>query len=76
MTWQTIDTAPKDGTQVLLYLPGRSPGHRVITGFYFRSERFLNGKSTHLEEGWSAGHLRPPKPEPSHWMPIPAEPED
>ncbi len=74
--WQPIATAPKDGTQVLLFFPGLK--HPFLLGHYVDSEEFEHGKSVRRTQFWLAGmHLalwRGEKPEPSHWMPLPAVP--
>jgi hypothetical protein len=56
--WQPIDTAPKDGTDVLLLLTGGSK--RV-------------GNWARLRACWSVDAL-PPVPTPTHWMPLPPPP--
>ena len=63
--WQSMNTAPKDGTHVLLYLSGEGyHGPRqcnVVVGI-------------HTSSGWyyqcdgGAGKV---SAEPSHWMPLP-----
>lgn len=58
ITWQPIETAPKDGTSVLVY----EGGHQAVV--------FWLGGSA----GWSDGeHV---KLSPTHWMPLPPEPEN
>jgi hypothetical protein len=83
--WQTIETAPKDGTIILVSSrngmtlaqwddevrgPGVS-GHTDTPGWYATSL----GESV-LDEGWDTGHgfrLRV-EPTPTHWMPLPDPP--
>ena len=73
--WQPIETAPKDGTRVLLYRPGGWPSARVTVGNY-SDERYHTRPRpywTHdLErmEGKVATRHR----QPTHWMPLPAPP--
>lgn len=74
MDWMPIETAPKDGSAVLLW-----DGYESIIGFWWRGRQFLNSP---MSEFWSDGpvpcngydagmnQLR----EPSHWMPLPAPP--
>jgi hypothetical protein len=70
MEWQLIETAPKDGTAVLLYLPGIDPPVRV--GRYV-------AKGPLRSDYWFyyAGVVKLPRDRdivPSHWMPLPAAP--
>jgi hypothetical protein len=59
--WQPIDTAPKDGTRMLLY-PGDA--------FDVETGSFRDGCTTrpHNDDGYPL--------EPSHWMPLPKPPEN
>lgn len=59
--WQPIETAPKDGTDILL--SGPHSNH----GWVIKSARFWIGS------WWSNGN-RGIGPDPSHWMPLPAPP--
>lgn len=64
--WQPIDTAPKDGTWVLLLWPINSHvGPVACEGQYY-----------HAKDGdsfwWSMLKL---KTEPTHWMPLPPTPD-
>ena len=79
MIWQPIETAPKDGRQILAYLPyGR--GYQAIV------------KWNHANNDWYVAlEFQRPKPdnpskmipwitfryalEPSHWMPLPEPPK-
>lgn len=71
MTWQTIETAPKDGTHIML-----SDGERVSLG----------GWITDIDQGaeyegqigmasWWSVDLGPNGDCPTHWMPLPPPPE-
>lgn len=72
--WQTIDTAPKDGSEVLLFFPGNKSPIRI--GHYTKTEHLEHGKVIYRSEGWSSGFLVIGKhnPVPSHWMPLPLGP--
>jgi hypothetical protein len=78
--WQPIETAPKDGTEVLLFYPEMQTAVRV--GYWYHSVTTMNGKVTSDSAHWSAdptlgfwlGEKRKPIL-PSHWMPLPAAPE-
>jgi hypothetical protein len=58
--WQPIETAPKDGTEVLCFVGGIGMGPMVLYWMhgYWR------------EKANSLGLKRPP----THWMPLPAPP--
>lgn len=76
MNWQPIDTAPKDGTDILLFYPSFVRG--VQLGHYDVYETLRHGKSTYRSEGWNIGSMISlpgmEKPEPTHWMPLPVNP--
>ena len=66
MQWQPIETAPKDGTRILLCSNGGAVwmGHWVCrSGAYL-----INGwtRYNQVDIGW----------EPSNWMPLPAPPSE
>lgn len=83
--WEPIETAPKDGTQVLVYAPigmsiaawsqdTRGPGvsgHVQTPGWI----GWANGDEID-DEGWDTGHGFALQLEPTHWMPLPAPPKD
>ena len=74
--WQPIETAPKDGTDILLWYPAYKRG--VWIGAYNISETYDHGKLSRRSEGWSAGLMpsffdRKPN-EPTLWQPLPADP--
>ncbi|MEC3912356.1 DUF551 domain-containing protein [Sphingobium sp. CR2-8] len=74
--WRPIETAPKDGTWVLIYAPDLEIG--VTMGCYYREEernsesgRFVGGEWTGAEwDGAVSGYLRP-----THWRPLPDAPQ-
>lgn len=70
MTWQPIETAPKDGTWVLLYDPSCdiSRGGRIGVGSY--EDDFGDGSWIFDDTG-----SIPWEPFPTHWMPLPPKPE-
>lgn len=71
--WQTMDTAPKDGTNVLLYVPGMEPPIR--TGRYWLHEDFRHGRLHYRHEGWQADGLMTMDAKPAAWMPEPFAPD-
>jgi hypothetical protein len=67
MTWQPIETAPKDGRTVLLLYP--HAGRKAWTGEYLVSETYSNGQLNFRHEGWHASMTL--DGEPTHWAPVP-----
>ena len=69
--WQPIDTAPKDGTDVLLYLPKADPpvrvGRYVAKGVIRSDYWFFYTGAIRSSREWEIV--------PSHWMPLPEAPE-
>ncbi len=64
MNWQPIETAPKDGTEILTFQP------RLSYRGFFVVVRF-DAEMWGGDGGWSDGeyHYRP-----THWMPLPDPP--
>lgn len=63
--WHPMETAPKDGSWVILYWDGE-----VTPGFYLD-----NSKTVYPWEGWSRGSLQVMlKGVPQNWMPFPTYP--
>ena len=60
MAWQPIETAPRDGTRVLLY----ENGH------------YYAGETEGDDGYWSSfcGQYVVTTPDPTHWMPLPEAP--
>lgn len=68
MAWQPIETAPLDGTEVILLIEGR-----VRIGSYDVTEQYRHGVLQSKSEYWyvqsfAIADARPP----SHWMAVPA----
>ena len=76
MTWYSIETAPKDGTDILLFLPGHK--QKISIGRYILSERYEHGVLEHRYERWHVGAyiFGDDCPTPTHWMPLPSGPEE
>lgn len=76
MTWQRIETAPKDGTRIILFVPNYH--EKIWIGEYKILERFEHGRRTYLYEGWQLGIMGSfgDKTEPTHWMPLPEPPKE
>ena len=71
MRWQPIETAPKDHTHVLLAV--RDEIHTLVnfTGKRVFAGYFQTQADDWIIDGTWAGNIRP-----THWMPLPAPPED
>lgn len=65
MKWQPIETAPKDGTKILLGCPASRGYSGVVEKCYWH--KWDNGKGKWWD--W----VTPDKP--THWMPLPTPPE-
>jgi hypothetical protein len=65
--WQTIDSAPKDGTRVMLYVPpyGAMCGHNQFT-----INPYMNNDVWHLSSCLNK------EAQPTHWMPLPQPPNN
>lgn len=61
--WQPIETAPRDGTRVLLFAPATKDRAAVVRNDYWWSQ----------ERAWA--HMRPDHSY-THWRPLPAPPRD
>lgn len=57
--WQPIETAPKDGTEILVF----DDGAYIVTPWIEGDDQ---------SGWWDNGFMDPP---PTHWMPLPAPPE-
>ena len=67
MNWQTMDSAPRDGSQIMLYCPGAVPSTKgvVIGGWLARLS---------VWELLPYGTTQPVTLYPSMWAPVPAGP--
>jgi len=81
MEWQPIDTAPKDGTIVLLFGESHYGGQAIETGYYveqwaesWETVKSGNGKRTQelrkTDSGYWDANLSP-----THWIPLPPPPD-
>lgn len=69
MEWQTIETAPRDGTKIILLADGEP-----FLGYYVDLEIRKYGKSSSHSTGWRMVSLFPSEVEPTHWLALPARP--
>ena len=82
MTWQPIETAPKDGTWVLLY-GGKDVGwygddtiQTIVTAFWRPSYYRRTDDQGQWMYTWWEGDWRSEMADPTHWMPLPTPPID
>ena len=72
MDWQPIETAPKDGTSILLLIED------VAIEGYWEVPTYASGKPYWYVPSVSShgcGCCPSDNEEPTHWMPLPAKPE-
>jgi hypothetical protein len=73
--WEPIETAPKNGTNVLLAFP---EWREAVISYYVVDERYRNGTLEYRSEGWRGSWCDTPgfrhDPGPTHWMPLPPLP--
>lgn len=74
--WLPIESAPRDGTEVLLFIPGAT--RKIHKGYFIDSEDFQYGKSVRKRQCWSIGFQLSfhADPEPTLWQPLPELPEN
>jgi hypothetical protein len=78
MDWQPIETAPRDGTPVLLYFAHypiyepdyRNAAERCEVGWFSGGVWHESGTAHDLFEPWRDKAGRP-----THWMPLPPPPQ-
>lgn len=80
MNWQPIDTAPKDGSAVLLCWAVNADGERIDWSAEPQTAGvFVQVASWRGEEGWIVycDHVQDPTLHfrPTHWMPLPESPQ-
>lgn len=87
MDWQPIETAPKDGTAILLYWPrysGETTSHIAIGAFKtnYRIERASVAERGKMMPSYFSDSselddydMAVPENAPSHWMPLPQPPQ-
>ena len=75
MTWQPIETAPKDGTHILVYAYGE-----YSSAYYVAKEiddEEYCGKGMYRKVKIDAGYLHYETDKyPTHWMPLPEPPKE
>ena len=77
--WNTIETAPRDGSRLLLYqaTPGDYGGVQTVGRWHIQITRYRQPDGTWLETtapGYWLGDIGGFWP--THWMPLPAPPQE
>jgi hypothetical protein len=76
MEWKTIDSAPKDGTHVLLYSPDAMEPH-VFLGYWIKDEEMEEPTPDGGAFWDSYGEtIFPIDAAATHWMPLPEVPKN
>jgi hypothetical protein len=75
--WQSIKTAPKDGTKIIGFWPSFREGHQIEITYFVNTEHRDYGKTTFTAQYWftSVMQFGGEHPAPSHWMPLPKPPK-
>ncbi len=68
--WRPIESAPRDGTLILL-----ARGERVTYGHWVRLEDAEDIDEPYWHS-WDGGFLTDPEYDATHWMPLPAPPKE
>jgi hypothetical protein len=74
--WQPIETAPKDGTRVLIYVPYDDGDGEVYLASFGYDVGYGNGPSWQPEYAEVAMFNSPDDRQPTHWMPLPDPPAE
>lgn len=70
--WQPIETAPKDGTRILLL--GKEYGEPKVSIGAYQDNKVWSDESSTTDDGYGwYGHDNW-SPTPTHWMPLPEPP--
>jgi len=64
MTWKPISSAPRDGTDILIYDAGT--GSYEVSSYWTDTPRYWDGN-------WGDGEY---EHTPTHWMPLPEPPKE
>lgn len=71
--WLPINTAPKDGTKILLYIP-EAEGVKVKMGYWLDYYEVRYGKKRDFSRWYYEMALFETQSDPTHWMPVPKVP--
>lgn len=64
MTWQPIETAPKDGTEILTY---RKAGCQAVAAWFSQADTYAGHPGWCVTDGMGLLDI-------THWMPLPSPP--
>lgn len=74
MTWQPIETAPKDGSLILLYRPDAYDWGKVTPGKW-EAQQYSKKPQPYWDIWLKIGSTRESRAwVPTHWMPLPEPP--
>lgn len=76
--WQGMDTAPQDGTRILLHFPGENPDVRIGAWTHRRMVDGASGDVVSEQIGWAMGdraEIRPSE-DAAAWAPCESPPAD
>ena len=70
--WETIDTAPKDGTPIECLWPGYGDPDMLHHGVcIFKRDWYALGRAVELETWWTGPEFKNPTArDPTHWRPV------
>lgn len=71
--WRLIDTAPKDGSRILVFSPAPSPGYRQHVAWW-NDDRYNRKPRPFWEFETTMGIAWTRTAQPTHWRPLPEEP--
>lgn len=73
--WQPIETAPRDGTEIILMLGAENGKLLAWISSFIDTETFSHGKLIRKSQHWQMPMWAVSRElEPTHWMPIPKAP--
>lgn len=81
--WQPIESAPKDGTRILVLWPGNYVG----IAWWKTNPRLIREPHAVVRNGWQASYfacseelddyeISMSENQPTHWMPLPSPPKE
>ena len=71
--WQSIDSAPRDGSIVLLFLPESRAQDGVVMGYWSATDEAPEDDAWYMCDGLDGGTMI--DVEVTHWRPLPAPPD-
>ena len=69
--WQPIETAPKDGCEVILFYPHYLDRGFATAGYYYAGSSHTGG----VPGFWYSDHVNSGASPPTHWQHLPSPPE-